>query len=331
MADFQLSAQDGFPGYLDRRRPAFEAAFNKKLVELLDGIPTRNHPSLMTGLGAGKKIRGGLACLISDALGGDPDAPIPRAVAMELVQAATLIHDDFVDQDTMRGNRPAVWTIEGPRRAVLVGDVLFASAIEMMSQLGREDGLIISRAIARVAQGALREPLDPVTLAEEIESDRLPDKFYEKIIHLKTAVLFGTACHLGAIAAGADKKLGEAAYRYGIKIGEAYQIADDLKEVKLHLSERSIDPKQMVALTPAVLHFTHEIRSCLPDILGGRSSGLFEPALKFFVMAAKLMEEEIEHRLQSAVGEVEKGFPDNGWTEMVKKAPGDIIRMFNES
>lgn len=331
MADIQLSMPDGFPGYLDRRKPAFEAAFKKKLFELLEGVPTRNYPSLIAALGAGKKIRGGLSCLISDALGGDPEAPIPRAVAVELVQAATLIHDDFVDQDTMRGNRPAVWTIEGPRRAVLIGDVLFASAIEMMSRLGREDGLIISRAIAQVAQGALQEPLEPLALAEEIESGRLPDNLYEKIIHLKTAILFGTACHLGAIAAGADKKLGETAYRYGLKIGEAYQIADDLKEVKLHLSKRSIDPKQMVALTPAFLHFTHQILPCLPDILAGRSSGVFGPTLEFFALAAGLMEREIEHRLQGAVKETEKNFPDNGSMDLVRKSPKDIIRMFNES
>ena len=321
----------GFQDYLKKRRPSLEEAFKREIFGLLNGIPLRDGPSLRTTLGAGKKIRGCLSCLISDVLGGEREAPIPRAVAVELVQAATLIHDDFVDQDTTRGSRPAVWTHEGPRRAVLVGDVLFASAIEMMSRLGREDGLVISRAIAQVAQGALREPLDPLALAEELESDRLPDKLYEKIIHLKTAILFGTACRLGAIAAGADLKLGEAAYRFGIKIGEAYQIADDLKEVKLHLSKQSIDPKQMVALTPAFLHFTHEIRPCLPDILGGRSSGLFGPALEFFAAAAGLMEKEIDYRLQSAAAEAENGFPDNGWTGLARKAPGDIIRMFNES
>jgi hypothetical protein len=331
LADIQVIEFPGFQDYLKKRRPTLEDAFERELSGLLDGIPLRDAPSLRTTLAAGKKIRGCLSCLISDVLGGDFEAPIPRAVAVEMVQAATLIHDDFVDQDTVRGSLPAVWTIEGPRRAVLIGDVLFASAIEMMSRLGREDGLVISRAIAQVAQGALREPLDPVALAEEIESDRLPDNLFEKIIHLKTAILFGTACHLGAIAAGADMKIREAAYRYGIKIGEAYQIADDLKEVKLHLSKRSIDPKQMVALTPAFLHFTHEIRPCLPDILGGRSSGLFGPVLEFFAVAAGLMEEEIELRLQGAVKEAEKSFPDNDHTDLVRKSPRDILRMFNQS
>ncbi len=331
MADIRVMAFQDFQDYLKKRRPALGEAFKRETSGLLDGIPLRDAPSLMTTLGAGKKIRGCLSCLISDVLGGDLEAPILRAVAVEMVQAATLIHDDFVDQDTVRGSLPAVWTIEGPRRAVLIGDVLFATAIKIMSDLGREDGLAISLAIAQVAQGALREPLDPVLLSQEVVSDRLTGRVYDKIIHLKTAILFGTACHLGAIAAGADMKLAESAYHYGLKIGEAYQIADDLKEVKLHLTTQSINPKQMAALTPAFLHFTQGIRLCLPDILGGRSSGLFGPVFEFFGVAAGLMEKEIEHRLQGAVAEAEKGFPDNGWAELVKKTPGDIIRMFNES
>jgi len=56
-----------------------------------------------------------------EALGGGLESAIPRAIAVEFIQAATLIHDDFVDQDTLRRNRPAVWTVEGARRAVLIG------------------------------------------------------------------------------------------------------------------------------------------------------------------------------------------------------------------
>ncbi len=70
-----------------------------------------------------------------------------------------------------------------------------------MSELGREDGLIISNAIAEVSRGAFREPLNPCSLLEEIEADRKYATFYEKIIYLKTGMLFGAACQLGALAA----------------------------------------------------------------------------------------------------------------------------------
>jgi hypothetical protein len=259
------------------------------------------------------------------------EAAIPRAIAVELIQTATLIHDDFVDQDTMRRGRSAVWTVEGARRAVLIGDVIFASAIEMMSDLGKEDGAAVSHAIAQVSKGALHEPLDPVALAREIESDRLNGELYQKIIRLKTGILFGTACRLGAIAAGANGDLGQSCYRYGLRIGEAYQIADDLDDVKRHLSQRSIHPRQMVALAPALLSFVSDLLPYVLDFLRGKSTDLSGRALEFFSIAKKFMETEIEHRLQSAVSEIEEHFPDNGYRELARSAPRDIIRMFNQS
>jgi geranylgeranyl pyrophosphate synthase len=320
-----------FQEYLERRRPALDEAFRKELSGLLRDISVGDGPSLMNGLEAGKKIRGCLSCMVSDALGGTVEAAIPRAIAVELIQTATLIHDDFVDQDTMRRGRPAVWTVEGARRAVLIGDVIFASAIKMMSDLGKEDGAAVSHAIAQVSKGALHEPLDPLALAREIESDRLNGELYQKIIRLKTGILFGTACRLGAIAAGANGDLGQSCYRYGLRIGEAYQIADDLDDVKRHLSQRSIHPRQMVALAPALLSFVSDLLPYVLDFLRGKSTDLSGRALEFFSIAKKFMETEIEHRLQSAVSEIEEHFPDNGYRELARSAPRDIIRMFNQS
>lgn len=306
-------------------------AFEKELSNLLGNITMRDPPSLMAAIEGGKKIRGSLCCMVSNALGGVLEAAIPRAVAVELIQAATLIHDDFVDQDTIRRNRPAVWTIEGARRAVLIGDIIFATAIHMMSDLGREDGLAVSHAIAQVSKGALHEPLDRLGLAKEIESNRFSGQLYENIIHLKTGILFGTACHLGAIAAEANHELREISYRYGLRIGEAYQIADDLKEVKEHLSRQSILPEQMVILAPALLYFFDEMRPFIPDFLKGKHTDLKSPILEFFNAATDLMENEIERRLQAAVSEIEENFPDNAYGELTRKAPRDIIKMFNES
>jgi hypothetical protein len=325
--DVMSTVQD----YLEKRRPTLDLAFNKELSVLLGGIAAKDLASLITGIEAGKKIRGCLCCMINDALGGDPESAIPRAVAVELIQAATLIHDDFVDQDAFRRNRPAVWTLEGARRAVLIGDVIFASAIRGMNDLSREDGVTVSHAIAQVSKGALYEPVDPKVMAAEIEAGRESGQTYEKIIHLKTGILFGAACRLGSIAAEANGNLRERAYRYGLRIGEAYQIADDLKEVKQHMLLRFIHPGQMVALAPAFLHFAGKRRSQILTLLKGESTTLDDLALEFFSAAASLMEDEIERRLQSAVSEIGEHFPDNEYSELVRKAPWDIIRMFNES
>lgn len=320
-----------FQDYLAALRPRLDEAFKQQLSLLLGNITMRDAAALMATLEAGKKIRGCLSCMISEALGGTIESAVPRAVAVELIQAATLIHDDFVDQDTMRGSRPAAWTLEGARRAVLIGDVIFAAAIKMMNELGREDGVAVSQAIAQVSQGALHEPLDPLALTRQIESHGWNDRLYEEIIHLKTGILFGTACHLGAIAAGADGRLREVAYRYGLRIGEAYQIADDLKEVKQHLEQRSIHPKQMAALAPTFLYFVGEMRPYVLALLQGRHLEISDAVAESFNMAAKLMEQEITRRLQSALSEIEEDFPHNRYRELARKTPWDLIRMFKES
>lgn len=321
----------GFQDYLEKLKPRLDDAFKRELSILLGNITMRDAASLVATLEAGKKIRGCLLCLISDVLGGTLESAIPRAIAIELIQTATLIHDDFVDQDTIRGSRPAAWTLEGPRRAVLIGDLIFATAIKMMNDFGREDGAAVSHAIAQISRGALHEPLDPLMLIKEIESDKVNDRLYEKIIQFKTGILFGTACHLGAIAARANSQLSEKFYRYGLRIGEAYQIADDMKEVKQHLSKRSIHPEQMVALSPAFLYFIKEMGPYILNILKGKDLNLDNAILEFFGVAVKLMGNEIEHRLKLAVSEIEGNYPNNEYSEFLQKAPWDLINIFNES
>ena len=320
-----------FQVYWERTRPKLDAALQRQISLLLKNIPLKQTEALMATLEAGKKIRGCLACLISDALGGEMEAATLRAVAIELIQAATLIHDDFVDQDRLRGKRPSAWTLEGARRAVLIGDIMFASAIKMMNDLSRDDGRAVSQAIAQVSRGALHEPLDPLMLAEEIEGNRFKNEFYDKVIQLKTGILFGTACQLGALAAGADGDLGKVSFRYGLRIGEAYQMADDLKEVEHHLGQLYIPPEKMAALVPALLYFVPDLRPHLLTHLRGASPDLKAAEAEFFRAAARMMKQEIEQRLEAAVSAMTGFFPENEYSAVMLQAPWDLIRMFNES
>lgn len=318
-----------FQDYWEALKPKLDQAFGERLA-LFFGEDTLNDPlSLRATLEGGKKIRGGLLCLACHSLGGDLESAIPRAVALELIQTATLIHDDFVDQDTARRNMPAAWTLEGARRAVLLGDVIFATAIEMMSDLSREDGQVISHAIAQVSEGAFLEPTDLGLLKRKIESNKLNGTLYEKIIRLKTGILFGAACRLGAIGARAPGEVREKFLRYGSRIGEAYQIADDMKEIKHHLSTGFIDPGEMALLTPVFFYFVDEIGPHIPAVLDGKHKDVNGPLKEYFLEAVRLMEKEIAGRLQSAVSEIEKGIPDSAYSELIRRAPRDLIGMFN--
>jgi geranylgeranyl pyrophosphate synthase len=320
-----------FNDFTEWLKPKLAYAFKTQLSNLTGGIALMDSVSFESALAGGKMIRGCLLCLITNCLGGSIETALPRAIAVELIQAASLLHDDFVDQDTIRRNEQATWTLEGARRAVLLGDVIFASAIKMMSDLGREEGTAISNAIAQVARGAVQEPLDPQALLREIESDRFDSSIYEKIISLKTGNLFGAACRLGAIAAGADKELQKRSERYGLRVGEAYQIADDIQDIERLIKERSVSARQMVFLAPACLYFAKDTGHHLLAFWKEASSVPRDSLIECFKIVVERMKEEIERRLQSAVSEIDTGFQQNEFSRLARRAPWDLIKMFNGS
>ncbi len=284
----------GFHDYAEVVKPLLDAGFAGQLACLLGdagSLQTYGGAKVLTG---GKRIRGSLVCLVNAALGGALEDALPRAIALELIQTATLIHDDFVDQHEQRRDLPALWTLEGARKAVLLGDVIFASAIQSMSELGREDGLIISNAIAEVSRGAYQEPLDPCALLETLEADRFEAALYEKIIYLKTGVLFAAACQLGALAAKAGEKLRQEWRCCGLKLGEAYQIADDLQEVEECLLTRSMTVSDLTSIAPALLFFTRDIRPHIIEVLRQKSPELKGEFLELLQSTAEGMKSDIE-------------------------------------
>jgi geranylgeranyl pyrophosphate synthase len=105
---------------------------------------------------------------------------------------------------------------------VLLADLMFATAIEKMAQVGAREGQTLAHAIAAMAQGAFQESLG-VGNAHDWEA-------YHSIIQLKTGSLFAAAARLGALAAGANQRMVKAATQFGALTGEAYQIADDLAD-----------------------------------------------------------------------------------------------------
>ena len=321
---------DSFQDYAESVKPLLDTGFTGQLATVLGDtgpLQTYGGAKVLTG---GKRIRGSLVCLVTAALGGSLEDALPRAVALELIQTASLIHDDFVDQHQQRRDLPALWTLEGARRAVLLGDVIFASAIQSMSELGREDGLVISNEIAEVSRGAYQEHLDPHSLLETLEPDRDGAAFYEKIIYLKTGVLFAAACQLGALAAKADDKLTQKWRCYGLKLGEAYQIADDLQEVEQYLITRSVTVSELTSIAPALMFFAGEIRPYVLEALRQKSPEFRGEFLRLLQPSAEAMKAEIERRLSSAVIEIEGCLPNNEYGRMARRAPWDIIRMFNK-
>jgi len=320
---------DNFQDYIAKVKPVLDQTYDRWMASLTNVVVLKGSAGLWDALQGGKKIRGCLLCLVTESMGGALQAAIPRAAAIELIQTATLIHDDFVDQDTVRRKLPAVWTLEGARRAVLLGDVIFASAIKMMSDLSCEDGAVVSDAIAQVAKGALHEPLEPLELVRQIESGLLDDSLYEQIIHLKTGILFGAACRMGAVAAQAPLHIRDSLQRYGWRIGEAYQVADDLQEINRHIVKQRIDSKHMVSLAPTWLHFARDLKPFLLEVLRNGTCEITGDCQARFQQAAKQMQEDVEQRLNLAAAEIRDLLPDSEDSGLIRRTPWELIAMFN--
>jgi geranylgeranyl pyrophosphate synthase len=109
-----LCSQPAFDDYWRCARERLDQQFDRRLPQFFDHLPAAQTAAVRDVLNGGKRLRGCLVFLMNEALGGAPAAAISRAMAVECVQSASLIHDDFIDGDTVRRDRPATWTVQGP-------------------------------------------------------------------------------------------------------------------------------------------------------------------------------------------------------------------------
>jgi len=152
------------------------------------------------------------------------------AVAIEIIQSFTLIHDDIMDDDDLRRGVPAVHRQYDTSTAILAGDTLYSKAFEIMAETNGDDvtGLesirMLSKTCTKICEG---QALD---VEFERRSDVLPEEYLE-MVRLKTAVLYGAAAATPAILVGADDGVIDSLYQFGIDAGRAFQIHDDVLDL----------------------------------------------------------------------------------------------------
>jgi octaprenyl-diphosphate synthase len=169
----------------------------------------------------GKRLRPALALLAGGATGHIGSSHLDLAVVVELIHAATLIHDDIMDGAEIRRNQPTANAKWGNAITVLLGDCLFAHALKLSTSFSNGE---ISRRIAAAASD--------VCSGEIIQTQRRFDlklsiADYYRIIEMKTAALFSVATELGAFINEAAPEVISALKLFGLKLGTAYQIYDD--------------------------------------------------------------------------------------------------------
>jgi octaprenyl-diphosphate synthase len=170
----------------------------------------------------GKRLRPMLVLLASGALEYRGSDHIQLAAVIEFLHTATLLHDDVVDVSNLRRGRPTANAEFGNAPSVLVGDFIYSRAFQMLVGLG-DMGImrLISDTTNTIAEGEVLQ----LTKAGDPDTDL---EAYLQVITTKTAVLFGAATRGSALLANADADIAEQLYQYGLNLGIAFQLIDDV-------------------------------------------------------------------------------------------------------
>lgn len=213
--DVQRAGGDSMPGLMER--------VERRMSELAAGHgPTLARHAGDTIAAGGKRLRPLLVFLAGGVPPPQSDELVSAAVAVELIHAATLVHDDVLDGAALRRGAPTVVAKAGRGLATATGDLLFSRAFAELASNGSAPAIrVLSRASSDLARGELMQR------ADAWRGDVALERYLERC-RLKTAVLFRAACELGALAGeSAVELLGS----FGERIGVAFQILDDVLDV----------------------------------------------------------------------------------------------------
>ena len=194
---------------LIRRRLASDVVLINQVAEYIVGA-------------GGKRLRPMLLLLAAGALGHRGADAHQLAAVVEFIHTATLLHDDVVDESDLRRGRRTANAVWGNAASVLVGDFLYSRSFQLMVELERMPVMrILADTTNRIAEGEVLQLL-------HVRNPDTDEAAYLKVIERKTAVLFAAATHLGALLAGADEATAQRLHEYGMQLGYAFQIADDV-------------------------------------------------------------------------------------------------------
>lgn len=212
-------------------------SFNEYLQRVNDAVAAINYPATPNGLYepiaytmnlGGKRVRPSLVLMACDAFGGNVEQSVAPAVGLELFHNFTLLHDDVMDKADIRRGKPTVHVKWNDNTAILSGDAMLTMSAQYI-------------AMAPVTVMPKAMELYNTTAMEIYEGQQYDVDFeqrmdvkeeeYLNMIRLKTSVLIGCACKMGAIVAEASDEDAQAIYRFGELIGLAFQLQDDLLDV----------------------------------------------------------------------------------------------------
>ncbi len=179
----------------------------------------------------GKRLRPALLLLVSGALGNAHPHRHTLAAVVEFIHTATLLHDDVVDESTLRRGRPTANQVFGNAASVLVGDFLYSRAFQMMVDVNNMRVMqVLSDATNVIAEGEVLQLMN-------MHDASIGEDDYLRVIRSKTAKLFEASARLAPILAGADPAIEQACATYGQALGTAFQVIDDVLDYEGNAQE----------------------------------------------------------------------------------------------
>ena len=190
------------------------------------------------------------------------------AAIIEFIHTSTLLHDDVVDESDLRRGRSTANAIWGNAASVLVGDFLYSRSFQLMVELDRMEVMqVLADTTNRIAEGEVLQLL-------HVRNPDTNEAAYLRVIERKTAVLFAAGTRLGALASGADAATQQALYDYGMALGYAFQIADDVldytadaADLGKNLGDDLAEGKATLPLIHAIAHSDEATRQRLRAIV----------------------------------------------------------------
>ena len=244
---------------------ALDALIRKRLDS--DVVLIRQVAEYIIGAG-GKRLRPMLLLLSARALGhGGADAHQLAAV-VEFIHTATLLHDDVVDESDLRRGRQTANAVWGNAASVLVGDFLYSRSFQLMVELDRMPVMkLLADTTNTIAEGEVLQLL-------HVHNPDTDEAAYLRVIERKTAILFAAAAQLGALLADADDATCRAMHDYGLNLGYAFQIADDVLDyasdtatLGKNLGDDLAEGKATLPLIHAMAHSDEATRLALRRIV----------------------------------------------------------------
>lgn len=226
-----MSAASPFDRLLAHAQEDMQAV-NKLIIEKMDS-PVALIPQLASHIIAagGKRLRPLLTIACADLCGYQGDRHHALAACVEFIHTATLLHDDVVDESHLRRGRASANAAFGNKPSVLVGDFLFSRAFQLMVQDGSLEVLrILSAASATIAEGEVLQ----LVASNDTDTN---EQTYREVIKGKTAQLFAAACEVGAVIAEDTPENQANLATFGMELGIAFQIVDDILDYSAHQAE----------------------------------------------------------------------------------------------